>query len=71
MSLDKTKRRQDQVRAINRTLRDLGQVSLSEPGPWFSVPTAQRFDPSFFRGLIAPESPADETQIGDPVPKMG
>lgn len=71
MSLDKTKARLEKVRAINRSLRNFGRVELSEPGPWFSVPTAHRFDPSFFRGLIAPEPPPDATRIGDSVPPAG
>lgn len=71
MSLDKTKLRKEKIRAINRALRTLGIVSLSEPGPWFSVPTAYRFDPSFFRGLLAADPPADKTVIGDSVPKAG
>lgn len=69
MSLDKTRARLEKVRAINRRLRDFGQVALSERGPWFSVPIAYQFDPVFFRGLIAPEPPPDTTQIGDTVPK--
>lgn len=69
MSLDKTKARLEKVRAANRRLRDSGQVFLSEPGPWFSVPTAFRFDPLFFRNLITPEPPPDASVIGDSVPK--
>jgi hypothetical protein len=70
MSLDKTKKRLEKVRQANRALRNLGQVALSEPGPWFSVPTAYRFDPSFFRNLISAEPPADSTVIGDSVPRL-
>ena len=68
MSLDKTKRRLDKVREKNRELRNLGVAVLSEPGPWYSVPTAYRFDPAFFRNLIGPETPPDRTVIGDTVP---
>lgn len=69
MSLDKTKQRLEKLRELNRSLRTLGLVTLSESGPWFSVPTAYRFDPLFFRGLVAAHPPADTTQIGDTVPK--
>jgi hypothetical protein len=70
MSLDKTKKRLEKVRESNRALRNFGLVALSEPGPWFSVPTAYRFDPSFFRNLISAEPPADSTVIGDSVPRL-
>lgn len=70
MSLDKTKKRHEKIRQINRGLRNFGLIALSEPGPWFSVPTAHQFDPSFFRGLVAPEPPPDSTVIGDTVPRQ-
>lgn len=70
MSLDKTRERKQRLREQNRRLRRLGQVELSPPGPWFEVPLALRFDPSFFRNLLGPQQPVDATQVGQTVPPL-
>jgi hypothetical protein len=58
MSLDKTKRRVEKVRAENRRRRKLGLVELTEPGPWFSL-GGFAFEPTTFPGLTDAETPED------------
>jgi hypothetical protein len=65
MSLDKSARRKEKVREINRRLRSQGLVFLGEPGPWFSITLPFQFQPSFFPGLLASDPPQDKNFIGD------
>lgn len=69
MSLDKTKARLEKLRAQARKNRKNGVLSLTEPGPWHTIPTAFQFDPAFFRGLLSAQPPPDTTRIGDFIPK--
>ncbi len=65
MSLDKTKARLLRLRERARLLRQLGVLTLGEPGPWFSIQPSVQFDPAFFRGFLTPEPPDDKKFIGD------
>lgn len=65
MNLDKTKARLDKLRNQDREDRKNGMFILTEPGPWHSIQIDYQFNPSFFRGLIAANPPADKTVIGD------
>lgn len=66
MSLDKTKARLQKIREANRRLRQSGVLRLTAPGPWYPVPFAYTFDPSFFPGLLQANPPDDKSFIGDP-----
>ena len=51
MSLDKSAERRKKIIEQNRKLRQLGVVSLTDPGPWYPISLALQFDPEFFKGL--------------------
>lgn len=68
MSLNKTQRHLLRLREENRRLRSSGLAPLTDPGPWFAVATAFRFDPEFFPGLLDVEIPPDTTVIGEDLP---
>lgn len=59
MSLDKTAERRKKIIEENRRLRNLGVVQLTEPGPWYPIPLAVQFDPSFFKGFIEQQTGID------------
>ena len=65
MSLDKSARRKEKVREINRRLRSQRLVFLGDPGPWFPITLPFQFQPSFFPGLLASDPPRDTNFIGD------
>ena len=51
MSLDKTAERRKKIIEANRALRKNGVAPLTDPGPWYPIPFAVQFDPTFFKGL--------------------
>lgn len=59
MSLDKTKARLLKIRAQNRALRTGTLAQLTEPGPWYPIPFALQYDPSFFLGLTEQQTGID------------
>jgi len=59
MSLDKSAKRREKLIEQNRKLRKLGVVQLTEPGPWYPIPSALQFNPAFFKGFIEQETGID------------
>lgn len=59
MSLDKTAERRKKIIEQNRKLRQLGVISLSDPGPWYPIPLGVQFDPSFFKGFTEQDTGID------------
>jgi len=59
MSLDKSAKRRKRIIEENRTLRKLGVLQLTEPGPWYPIAEAVQFDPAFFKGFREQETGID------------
>jgi hypothetical protein len=59
MSLDKTAERRKKIIEQNRTLRKLGVLQLTEPGPWYPIAFSVQFDPAFFNGFREQETGID------------
>ena len=59
MSLDKTAERRKKIIEQNRTLRKLGVLQLTEPGPWYPIAFSVQFDPAFFNGFTEQETGID------------
>jgi len=59
MSLDKSAERRKKIIEQNRKLRQLGVAALTDPGPWYPIPFALQFDPTFFKGFTEQETGID------------